>query len=93
MLGQLENKGIAVLRQRSEGAPIEAGVVRPVRDGESITGELVTLKPTLDNGRENARVCDVEVHVDNRAHKGPTRVANEAYRDGWDTLFGNDKPN
>lgn len=77
-----------MLRQRGEGAPVEAGVVRSVREGEPIVGELVSLKPT----EENPRLCDVEVHVDRRPmspdHKGPRRVASDAYRDGWDAIFG-----
>ncbi len=92
VVGELpENKGIAVLRQRSEGAPVEAGVVRSVREGEPIVGELVTLKPTPDN----PRLCDVEVQVDARpgaAHKGPARVVSEAYRSNWDEIFGKREP-
>jgi hypothetical protein len=87
VLGELpEQKGLAVLRQRGEGAPVEAGVVRSVREGESIVGELVTLKPTS----EGSRLCDVEVHVDARpaSHHGPARVASNAYRSGWDEVFG-----
>jgi hypothetical protein len=89
VLGKLENEAVAVLRQRADDAPIEAGVVRGVKDGEPIVGELVSLKPT----EEGSRVCDVEVHVDNRpTAKGPARVASNAYRSGWDALFG-DKAN
>lgn len=90
MVGELpENKGVAVLRQRSDDAPVEAGIVRSVREGEPIVGELVTLKPT----EGNPRLCDVEVHVDARppaqpSHKGPARVASDAYRTGWDEIFG-----
>ena len=90
VLGELQNKGIAVLRQRSDDAPVEAGLVRKVKDGEPIVGELVTLKPT----EEGSRLCDVEVHVDNRpaTAKGPAKVASDAYRSGWEALFG-DKAN
>lgn len=88
IVGELaEKKGLAVLRQRGEDAPVEAGVVRGVREGEPITGELVNLKPTA----EDPRVCDVEVLHDARpaaTHAGPARVASEAYRSGWDALFG-----
>lgn len=78
-----------MLRQRGEGAPVEAGLVRNVREGEPIVGELVSLKPS----DEGSRLCDVEVHVDNRpkGHKGPTRVANDSYRHGWDEIFGERK--
>jgi hypothetical protein len=84
--GSSGEKHVAVLRQRGEGAPIEAGVVRPMKEGQPITGELVTLKPTA----EDARLCDVEVHHDARpkTHKGPSRVATDEYREGWDQIFG-----
>lgn len=87
IVGELaEQKGLAVLRQRGEGAPVEAGVLRGVREGEPIVGELVSLTPST----EDPRVCDVKVHVDARPapQKGPARVSSEAYRAGWDALFG-----
>ena len=95
ILGKLpEQKGVAILRQRSDDAPIEAGVLRTVRDGEPIVGELVSLTRTA----EDSPVCDVKVHVDARTpapegrHKGPPRITNEAFRSGWDALFGPDTP-
>ena len=90
VVGELpEQKGVAILRQRAEGAPIEAGIVRKVREGEPIVGELVTLKPTS----EGSPLCDVEVHLDapsgsRTPTKGPARVASNAYRSGWDEVFG-----
>jgi hypothetical protein len=90
ILGPVEgDKGLAVLRQRAEGAPVEAGIVKPLEEGRPIAGEVVRLKPTA----EDPRVCDVEVHLDRRgvAHKGPARVATNAYRDGWDALFASDR--
>jgi hypothetical protein len=102
ILGELaEQKGLAVLRQRGEDAPVEAGVLRGVREGEPLAGELVSLTPST----EDPRVCDVKVHVDARppssgplsrenrtAHHGPARVSNQAYRSGWDALFGEGEP-
>lgn len=88
VLGELpDQKGVAVLRQRAADAPVEAGIVRPTREGEPIVGELVTLKPTA----EGSPLCDVDVHIDarpNRDHKGPVRVSTAAYRDRWDEIFG-----
>lgn len=101
ILGELaEQKGLAILRQRDENAPVEAGVVRKVREGEPIVGELVSLTPAAESSRD-LPLCDVKVHVDTRAltgdarpaaHKGPPRVASESYRSGWDALFGSDEP-
>ncbi|MGZ3423235.1 MAG: hypothetical protein ACXWUG_25255 [Polyangiales bacterium] len=91
IVGEMADKQVAVLRQRGEGAPVEAGLVRPMKEGEPITGELVTLKPTS----EDARLCDVEVHHDARPkkdHAGPSRVSTDEYRSGWDQIFGAKRP-
>ncbi len=91
VLGELpDKKSLAILRQRGEDAPVEAGIVRSLREGEPITGELVSLKPTA----EGSPLCDVEVHLDRSqiTHKGPARVATQAYRKGWDDVFGSQGP-
>lgn len=95
ILGELpEQKGVAILRQRSDDAPVEAGVLRTVREGEPIVGELVSLTRTA----ADSPVCDVKVHVDARPpvaegrHKGPPRITSEAFRSGWDALFAPDGP-
>ena len=63
MLGELpDQKGVAILRQRGEDAPVEAGILRGVRDGEPLVSELVSLTPT----EQDPRLCDVKVHVDAR---------------------------
>ena len=88
--------GRKVLRMRSDR--VETGEVRPLQEGKSLAGDVVTLKP-----REDAPwLCDVEV-----AHaaptqrpaandsspprsvlgKGPVQVATEDYRQNWDSIF------
>ena len=92
VLGKVGDKGFAIVRKRSDDAPLEAGVVRPMREGEPIHGELVSLTRATDE----APVFDVKVHYDGRpkpttdtasTRKGPARVASEAFRDGWDAVF------
>ena len=87
--------GVHVLRARDE--KIETGELRALQEGRPITGEVVTLEPR----KENPRVCDVrstfsppssKSSTSAAPHKGPARVATQAYRDGWDEIFG-DKPN
>ncbi len=87
--------GVHVLRARDER--IEAGELRALREGRPITGEVVTLKPRQDN----PRVCDVETSyapppaltpapasgASAAPHKGPARVASNAYRERWDEIF------
>src|SRR5689334_1150860 len=89
-----DGKGARVLRARA-GA-IEAGEVRPMKDGQAIhQGEVVRLSP-----RAGApSLYDVEVlhapepapSVDAPAASlrgRPAQVASDDYRDNWDRTFG-----
>jgi len=80
-----DGEGVHVIRAREER--IETGELRALQHGKPITGEVVTLKPREDN----PRICDVQESFSAgsaRTHKGPPRVATDAYRDGWDEIFG-----
>lgn len=84
-----DGEGLSVLRKRGE--TILAGEVRPMREGQPITGDVVRLRP-----RENApMLADVEVvHAHPTAVKtedtrgGPAQVSTPAYRAGWSAIFG-----
>ena len=41
-------EGVHILRRRSEEAPIEAGLLRPMREGKPIDGEVVSLTQRQD---------------------------------------------
>jgi hypothetical protein len=89
-----------VIRRRGER--LEAGALKPVRDGVPLTGELVSLKP-----RESCPLlCDVQVHYappepaqaeakpSRKAaarRKGPAQVATDTYRDNWDSIWSRKK--
>jgi hypothetical protein len=80
-----DGAGVHVIRAREER--IETGELRAIQEGKPITGEIVTLAPRKDN----PRVCDVKDSYRPPAmssHKGPAKVASEAYREGWDSIFG-----
>jgi hypothetical protein len=88
-----DGAGVHVLRAREER--IEAGELRGIQEGKPITGEIVTLQPREDN----PRVCDVKQSYAPPTtaslplgHKGPANVASEAYREGWDEIFGAKPP-
>ena len=93
-----DGAGVQVLRARDE--KVEIGELRALEEGRPIVGEIVTLAPR----KHNPRVCDVKdsyrapgspgttalaVAV---AHKGPAKVSTEAYREGWDEIFGKKPP-
>ncbi len=91
-----DGAGVHVLRAREE--KVEVGELRALEEGRPIVGEVVTLSPRKDN----PRVCDVKdsyrapspggTTALSLAHKGPAKVATEAYRDGWDEIFGKKPP-
>jgi hypothetical protein len=81
---------IHVLKPGEDG--IETAVLRPVEHGQTLTGDLVRLHPH----KNLPMVAELETvlrHPDSslqaaRSHKGPAMVASEAYRRGWDAVFG-----
>jgi len=81
-----DGEGLGVLRCR-EGR-VEVGAVRPLREGQSIHGEVVRLHPH----QGCPLVCDVEVQLAGPKRElsgsGPAQVASETYRRNWDAIFG-----
>jgi hypothetical protein len=91
-----DGKGARILRARDGN--IEAGEVRPAKEGQPVQGgELVKLEPRPDA----PCVCDVHVlHEGRRAEAPaprpagveppgrPAQVATEDYRVNWDRVFG-----
>lgn len=88
-----DGESLAVLRARQDR--VEAGIVRPVKEGELPTGELVTLSPRP----EAPWVCDVETQLPagvinarggsdgKRDHHGPAQIATPNYRNNWDRIW------
>ncbi|HEY4187381.1 MAG TPA: hypothetical protein VGP07_20060 [Polyangia bacterium] len=82
-----DEHGTHILRRRSEDAPIEAGVLRPLRSGKPIDGEVVSLSPRTDG----PLLFDVKSELPSplpRSSEGPAQVASDAYRKGWDAVWG-----
>jgi len=79
-----DGDGYRLLRARK--GRIEAGEVRPLREGRPLHGgELVKLK-----ARENVpNLYDVEVSCElpARRESGPAQVATDAYRRNWERIF------
>jgi len=85
---------VALIRKRHDR--VEAGVAEPLREGRAITGDVVRLKPRP----RQPWLCDVETvlarqdapEVDETpmgtAHAGPAIVASDAYRTGWERIWG-----
>jgi len=88
VFGQDEH-GTHILRRRSEESPVEAGLLRPLREGKPIDGEVIRLTPR----REAPLLFDVKTELpDPRGPRataeGPAQVATDAYRRGWDAVWG-----
>jgi hypothetical protein len=87
-----DGEGARVLRARP--GQVEAGEVRPLREGQSLApgGEVVRLVERTDTP------CVYDVKVDYkvpapapapaaRAASGPPQVSTQAYRESWDRTF------
>jgi len=86
--------GVQITRLREDR--VEAGELRPLKEGQPISGEIVK----LSQRPESERLFDVEVlaKVASKAaqpgeepvrdRKGPSRVSNERFRTNWDIVFG-----
>lgn len=86
-----DGDGYRILRAR-EGQ-LEAGEVRPLREGKPLHGgEVVTLSPR----KKAPWLCDVKTACELPAAKsapsaGPAQVATEAYRRNWERIFSSDR--
>jgi hypothetical protein len=94
-----DGQSMAVLRARPDR--LEAGVLRTVKPGQPIEGELLKLTPRP----EFPLVCDVEVElaagtinaaggsdrppsgVEREGRGRPAQVATESYRENWDAIW------
>src|SRR5262245_32234922 len=89
-----DGDGFKLLRRRDGSEDVEAGVLRPLRSGRAISGEVVHLAPRP----ESPLLYDVETDDElsaappaRQAH-GPAQVATDEYRRGWDAIWGARRP-
>jgi len=85
--GKSEGGRYQVIRQRDQ--QIEIGEMATVREGQPILGDLVKLHPLEQHERLFA--CETIASSPVREEQGPAQVASEAYRKGWEAIFG-DRP-
>lgn len=86
-----DGSDVHILRRRSEDAPVEAGVLRPLEEGKPITGEVVTLRQRP----ELPLLFDVKTELESNSERpngGPPQIATDAYRKGWDAIWGDATP-
>ena len=62
------------------------GIMRPVREGEMLTGNEFHLEPKDEaNGIFSVTPLSEEVQA---AIRKPSKIVTPAYREGWDAIFG-----
>ena len=86
-----DERGLHILRRRSEEGPIEAAIVAPLVEGKPLSGEVITMRQREDL----PFLFDVTTEVALAAGEptatstsGPAQVANDSYRRGWDAIWG-----
>ena len=90
--------GVHILRRRSQESPVELGLLKPMREGQPISGEVITLKQRQDVpifydvrsefGGPTPQEQPQEPHEPKEPGDGPAQVATDAYRKGWDAVWG-----
>ncbi|HVU51511.1 MAG TPA: hypothetical protein VHL80_12540 [Polyangia bacterium] len=85
-----DGDGLNVLRRRTGSSVVEAGTLRPLRDGRAITGEVVRLEPRAEAPFLFDCETDEELSTTRSAPplSGPPQVATDQYRRGWDAIWG-----
>lgn len=94
-----DSQALRVFRKRNDR--IEPGLVKPAEPGKPLLGDLVRLKPRP----ECPILCDVETIYEfqsqppsdeavgaRRSRGGPAWVVTDAYREGWERIFGPGRP-
>jgi hypothetical protein len=79
--------GVHIIRRRDENSPIEAGLLQPLVEGRPISGELISMKRRDDL----PFLYDVKSELpgpETRDSHGPSQVATDSYRKGWDAIWG-----
>ena len=82
---------------RKKGDELSLGAMKPLEEGKPIDGEVVKLSPR----EEHPMLFDAETQLPapRASSKGPPQVATQAYRDGWNAIWGKkrrsktDRPN
>lgn len=62
------------------------GLMRPVREGEPLDASSFRLE------HRSGPCFAVKPALENTDHKGPAKVSTDAFRNGWDSIFGKRLP-
>ena len=85
-------QGVHILRRRDENAPLETGLLQPLVEGRPITGELISMRqredlPFLYDVKSELPAAATGASTESRS-PGPSQVATDSYRKGWDAIWG-----
>jgi hypothetical protein len=83
--------GVHILRRRDENSPVEAGLLQPLVEGRPISGELISMKQRADLPflyDVKSELPGREAPSETRSSHGPSQVATDSYRKGWDAIWG-----
>jgi hypothetical protein len=85
-----DERGVHILRRRSEDGPIEAGIVQPLVEGKPLTGEVISLRRREDVPFlfDVTTEISTEPETEPASTGGPARVSTDSYRRGWEAIWG-----
>lgn len=88
-----DGKALAVrIREDGDGAiQVTQGKLRPMKDGETTFGEIVTLKSDKEHAPfytvNTVAPPPVETAYRHKSRSGPAMVNSPAYQAGWERIF------
>jgi hypothetical protein len=85
-----DERGLHILRRRSEDGPIEAAIVQPLVEGKPLSGEVITMRRRQDFPFLFDVTTEIALGAETTATStgGPAQVATDSYRRGWDAIWG-----
>lgn len=89
-LGPEMARGVRAYVRHTADCRVKAGMIRPVREGESLVGGGVCLEHK--KGDVYAVVHEVPPMAAADERSGPAQVSTKDYRKGWDRIFGSRQP-
>jgi hypothetical protein len=83
-----DERGLHLIRRRSAEAPLEARIAAPLVEGKPISGEIISLRPRADLPFVFDVTTELSLGEPAAPPDGPAQVATDAYRRGWDAIWG-----
>ncbi len=87
----ISENGLRPCVYHHEDHSFDTGFIKPVKEGESLSKESVFLRQRGERNEFDVEPVFSE-STPTASGKGPARVTSNAFRSGWDNIFGSKAP-